>query len=518
MTTTEKFELRQTSVFETATTSSWLIVALGGFAFAVCWLRSFVFPNTAILFWGDAFGFATKGVRIIGGELPYRDFFEFVTPGTDLVYALLFHWLGVSLWLPNLLMCIMAAMATAWMTWCARRLVDGWFVLLPALLMTGFVLSGSLDATHHWFSTLSVMGAVAALFDGVSWRRTLAAGAMCGLAASFTQSKGAAVLVGLLIYLWWKLRRQRSGSALIATRCLQLCVAALVVFVAINGRFIVAAGLHQWLTDVIVFPLRYFGSVSVNNWRGTAIEFAERKSLFKWIFFPFMYLAVPLSYTCVFIEIWRRDDDRDEPWDQLLLLAIAGVAMLAMVAPALSIRRISCAAPPAMILLTWLLWRGGKPWFNVVRALGAMSVAVALAQIVAMHVHHEYILDLPAGRAVIPKQGNAEVYRWMAEHTHPGQWFFGLPPMTLPLGLRNPTPIESPAPGEYCRPEQIHAVIEGLERTRPPLLLLRPSMYVPHLLGYQADHLQPFQDYVFGHYRRTKIFATSDEVWERIGN
>lgn len=516
MTTTEKSGLRQTLVFGTATTSPRLMVALGGFTFSVCWLRSFVFPNTAILFWGDAFGFATKGARILGGEMPYRDFFEFITPGTDLVYALVFRWLGISLWVPNLLMCIMATIATLWVTWCARRLVHGWFVVLPALLMTGFVLSGSLDATHHWFSTLSVLGAVAALFEGVSWRRTLAAGAMCGLAASFTQSKGAAVLAGLVVYLWWKLRRQHSGGALIAKRCLQLCAAALVVFAAINGPFIVAAGLHRWISDVIVFPLRYFGSVPVNNWRGTAIEFAERKGLVKWTCFPFMYLAVPLSYVCIFVAVWRRRDDSDQPWDQLLLLAIAGVAMLAMVAPALSIRRISCAASPAMILLTWLLCRGGKPWFNVSRFLGAVSIAVALAQIAWIHRHHTYLLDLPSGRAVVPEREKAEVYRWMAEHTHPGQWFFGLPPMTLPLGLRNPTPIEAPAPGEYCRPEQIAAVIDGLERTRTPLLLLRPSMYIPHLLGYQADHLQPFQDYLFGHYRRTKVFATSDEVWERI--
>jgi hypothetical protein len=493
------------------------MVALGGFTFTVCWLRSFVFPNTAILFWGDAFGYATKGARILGGELPYRDFFEFVTPGTDLVYALLFRCFGISLWAPNLLMCAMATAATLWMTWCARRLVQGWFVLLPGVLMTGFVLSGSLDATHHWFSTLSVMGAVAALFGGLSLRRTLAAGAMCGLTASFTQSKGAGVLVGLLIFLCWKLRRQRRGSASIAKRCLQLCAAALVVFVAINLRFIVAAGFHLWVADVIVFPLRYFGSVPVNNWHGTAIEFVERKGVLKWICFPFMYLAAPLSYACVFVEAWRcRADDSDKQLDQLLLLAIVGAAMLSMVAPALSIRRVSCAAPPAMILLAWLLGRGGRPWLKVAMALGGVSVAVALAQIAAIQLRHEYLLNLPSGRAVTPERENAEVYRWMAEHTHPGQWFFGLPPMTLPLGLRNPTPIEAPAPGEYCRPEQIAAVIEGLERTRTPLLLLRPSMYVPHLLGYGPNHLQPFQDYVFGHYRRTRTFATGDEVWERM--
>jgi hypothetical protein len=141
---------------------------------------------------------------------------------------------------------------------------------------------------------------------------------------------------------------------------------------------------------------------------------------------------------------------------------------------------------------------------------------VALAQVAAAQLHHADQLDLPAGHVAIRDLRNAQVYRWMASRTHPGQWYFGMPPYTLPLALKNPTPIEAPGPGDYSRPEQIAAVVEGLERTQTEILLLRPPMYIPHLLGYKADHLQPFHDYLFGHYRRTKVFSTGDEVWERI--
>jgi hypothetical protein len=110
------------------------------------------------------------------------------------------------------------------------------------------------------------------------------------------------------------------------------------------------------------------------------------------------------------------------------------------------------------------------------------------------------------------------MYRWTVEHTRPGQWYFGMPPLTLPLALRNPTPIEAPAPGEFSRPEQIAAAVNGLDRTQTTLLVLKPVMYVPHLLGYKADHLQPFQDYLYLHYRRTKIFSNGEEVWERKDN
>jgi hypothetical protein len=278
--------------------------------------------------------------------MPYRDFFDFVTPGSELVYGLLFRWVGVALWAPNLLMCIIAALTTLWVTWCARRLVHGEFVVLPGLLVTGFVLSGSFDATHHWFCTLFVMGAASVLFEGISSRRILTAGALCGIAASFTQSKGAAVVLALLTYLWWKSRQEVGAGKMYRSRGLQLCGAAMVVFAAINLPFILAAGLHRWFAHVIVFPLRYFGTVSANNWHGMVIEFSQKQGMLKWLCLPFLYLSVPVSYIWILVEVWRRrDSDREKCWDQLLLLALLGGAMLIMVAPPCL-----CGGSPARVL------------------------------------------------------------------------------------------------------------------------------------------------------------------------
>jgi hypothetical protein len=138
-----------------------------------------------------------------------------------------------------------------------------------------------------------------------------------------------------------------------------------------------------------------------------------------------------------------------------------------------------------MILLVWLLSRKRRSWQIAARGLAAISAALAVAQVTAAQLHHADQLDLPAGRVAIEDPRTAEVYRWMARQTHPGQWYFGMPPYMLPLALKNPTPIEAPAPGEYSRPEQIATVLEGLERTQTKLLLLRPAMYIPHLLEYK---------------------------------
>lgn len=510
-------KVRSTLIGRESSAPAWMLYVSGAYTFLVCILRSFVLPHTPILSWGDALGYATKGQRLLQGELPYRDFFDFVSTGTDLVYAALFHVLGVSLWLPAVLMAIVAAAAAVCMTWLAGRMLRPPFVLLPALLLTGFVLWGSLDPTHHWFSTLAALGAVATLFDGISDRRILAAGALCGVAATFTQSNGAAVLCGLLVYLGYASRREHTQRSLAAKRSLLLCGAALLVFSVTNGPFVIAAGFPRWFADVIVFPPRYFGSVAANNWHGTIPDFTEKKGWLRWIVFPFLYLSVPLAYGWTLARVCRREREQapDESADRPLLLLTVGVALFAAVASAPSIRRLSCASPPAMILLAWLLSTPGPRWRLAAKGLAALSIAIAFALIAGVHLHRYYPLTLPAGKVVVLDPEIAEVYRSMAQRTRPGQWFFGLPSLTLPLQLRNPTPIEAPAPGDYTRPQQIAEVIAGLERTRTPLLLLRPSMYVPHLLGYRADHLEPFQSYLFTHYRKTRVLATGDEVWER---
>lgn len=482
----------------------WTVLILVGLTFVVCYFRSFLFPAIPTLLWGDQLGVATDASRMLAGQVPYRDYFELLTSGSELFYAGLFKVFGVSLWIPNLVMACLAATTVLFMSLCARHVVRGPFVALPGLLFIGFVLYGSLDAMHHWFSTVVILAAVLVSLNGTTFWRIAAVGALCGLAASFTQSKGAATLLALLIYILWREKRNQAWG-----KCLLLCGMALLVFAVINGPFIWVAGLRSWIASVILFPLRYYSSVSINNWRGAWPDFQGRPGALKWICVPFVYLATPFAYIAVLWTMRRRRDNR------LILITLVGMAMLFAVMPALSIKRISTVSPPAMILLAWLLTRAGKRATIAGAAFAAASLAVAVAMVVRTQTRHWAYLDLPAGRVAITDSAVYEEYRWAAAHTRPGQIYFGMPTMYLPLHLQNPAPVQAPAPSEYARPEQIAAVINALETDRVPLMILRPSMYVPHLLGYPSDHLKPFQDYLYRNYRLTKIFSTEDEVWER---
>jgi hypothetical protein len=463
--------------------------------------------------------------------MPYRDYFQFVTPGADLVYAFLFRHLGLLLWIPNALMVCLAVTGVLLMTLAARKVLHGSLIALPAALTVGFILFGGLDATHHWFSGLIALLAMLVLFPlsgesespeepkkskaSQNWRVALA-GALCGLVASFTQSKGATVTAGFLLYLLWQSFDEKQKASVLCRRCLLLCGAALVVFLAINGPYMAALGMKEWIKWVILFPFRYYPTLPAQTWRSPLDDFRYQTGFIRWICIPFVYLTIPLVYL-VFLRVMyrRRRIEPDQPWNQLLLLAITGLALFLAVAPCLSVMRVSCAGLPGMVLLAWLLNRWGRQGRVAAAALAVLSLAIAVYLPVRNQTMHWHYLDLPAGRTAILDPNRYELYRWMAENTHPGQMYFGVGPLALPLWLQTPPPISAPIPYEYDRPEHIAASIAAMENNRVPLLLLKPYQYLAGTWGYTDDHLRPFQAYLDQHYRYIKTFPAGFELWQR---
>jgi hypothetical protein len=495
----------------------WIVAVSVGLTIASCYLRDFVWPNVAILSWGDQTLFATDGTRIAAGQMPYRDYFQLVTPGTDLVYASLFHHLGVRLWIPNIVMVALAAIGVLLTMLAAGKVLRSGFVALPAALTAGFVLFSGMDATHHWFSAVIAMAAMLVLSHGSSRQHLLTAGTLCGIMASFTQSRGAAVTTGFLIYLVWQSSQKRVQDDGIWRRCLLLCGAAFASFTAINGWYMLQLGLREWSRWVVIFPFKYFPTMPNHTWRALFENFASLSAIGRWVCFPILFVVLPLSHL-VFLWVMhrRRSSEPDEPWDRLLLLAITGLAMLSSVASCPSIMRVSAASLPGTVIFAWLLSRWGRPGKMAAAVLAALAISIALYLPIRNQTMQSYYLDLPAGRAVVHERNRYELYQWMAENTHPGQMYFGITPMSLPLWLQTPAPISAPVPYEYDRPEHIAASIVAIEKNRIPLLLLRPYLYLEGTWGYEPDHLRSFQAYVDQHYRRVKVFSTSDEAWERL--
>lgn len=488
------------------------------FNFLACYFHTFVSVKVPVVLWGDQVGFFNDGSRMVLGQLPYRDYFKIVPPGTDLTYAVLIRAFGVRMWIPNLLMASLTALAALLMTLIASRLMRGPIILLPSLLLASFILLASTDATHHWFSTIAILAALLVMMDGISLPRIAAAGALAGVAACYTQSKGAMAVAAFVVYLVAHANKQSGMPSNGAWRkSLLLCGVAAAVFAAANMYFIQAAGVRIWLYCLVVYPLRYYPSPTINNWRVLIDGFPSHAGLVTWAVSSFVYITVPLAYVVFFAGSRKRwNEERGERRDQLLLVAMTGVAMFLTVASAPSLKRMATVSPPAMILLAWLLSQSGKA-IACLRILLA-NAAIALAITVSLHLQMRSpsYLNLPAGRAAFFDPDLYAEYLWLLQNTHPGEYFFGLTPFYTAFHMLNASPVVDFHDSDYTRPWQVAALVDALESHQVSMLVLRRTRDFLWAAGSPSGHLEPLRVYVSGNYRLTKTFPTGDEVWLRI--
>lgn len=171
-----------------------------------------------------------------------------------------------------------------------------------------------------------------------------------------------------------------------------------------------------------------------------------------------------------------------------------------------------------MILLAWLLNRPGRVAAGFKMMLGTAAIGLAIASPVHIQSRPHLYLDLPAGRAAFSDSSLYDEYSWFLENTHPGEYFFGLPPLYSAFHMRNPSAVEGIHNSEYSRPEQLTALVASLEAHRVPLLVLRQwrDPLPAQDSSPSSDRLSPIRAYVSRNYRLTKTFPSGDDVWERI--
>ena len=483
--------------------------------FLSCYFRLFIFPHTPVLPGGDAIGFFATGERIARGELPYRDFFEFLPVGTDLSYAVLIKMFGFRNWVPDLAMAAIMALVVLLTTLAARRLMFGVATLLPALLVASFALSNeSLNATHHWFCCIAAMTALVVLLGGTTSARIVMAGVLVGIAASFTQTKGIAVTAAFVIYLiWWKKSRRQAALLLIA---------AVTIFALINGYFIAKAGLHEWLFSVVVFPARYFPAPAFNNWRVIKTDFSQHFTPGGFLSFPFVYATMPWVYVLFFAMVFKRskrvqpalDTDVSDGSNEVTLVALTGAALFLAVAPSPALWRLASASPPAMILLTWLV-RQSKPARRTLTCLFAIGgIAVAIGLPLHRQIQWHATLKLPGGRTAFDDPFTYQEYRWLASVTQPGQYAFATPAMYSSFQMANAAPLLRIEATDYTRPQQVNACLRAFDDHAVPLIITRGTLDEP--LQSSSDHSQPYRNYIHANYRVAAVFPNHDVAWERI--
>jgi hypothetical protein len=465
--------------------------------------------HTPFLLGGDQAFFWMNAQRLLHGEQAYRDFFEFTPPGTDLLYLGVFKLFGPRIWTPNL---VVLALGMALCTLCLRiskSIMSRARAALATSLYLVFVIGVTLDGTHHWFSLLAVMGAVALLMKGRTPARIAIAGALLGLAAFITQTRGPVAALGIAAWMTWEGLQSEEPWSMYWQRQILLFAPLIVTWTLLSGYYIGTVGLRQ-LWD---FQVTYVREYKVSGWNALTIGLPEglsRATLLPLVRWSFAYAVLPTVYA---ICLWRSFRISREAHSgigaRLSLLTMVGTAMFVEIAQSPSWFRFYCVSLPGVILLIWLVGELGKVSAHATRLLWIGVMSLAAYQTWSMHAHYSSVEELPAGRAAMPPLA-AEKLTWLAARTQPGQFMLQAewPGMYLPLALRNPIYVESLGFNGAGQLGFVALSIRQLEDKRVQFIVWSPRLESP------SYALAPFRQFLMDHYRPVWRFSDQDEIWE----
>jgi len=173
---------------------------IGLLLFVVTCLYLYLFYDYTILN-GDE-GIVLQGAqRILQGQVLYRDFFSFYTPGSYYWLVLLFRIFGSSILVGRAALVVYGGVFSVLSYLLARRVCSRWSALLAAYVVTLTCLPYRFLVSHNWDSTLL---AYLTLYCAVLWIErgrwgwALGTGSFAALTFLFEQSKGAGLVLGLL--------------------------------------------------------------------------------------------------------------------------------------------------------------------------------------------------------------------------------------------------------------------------------------------------------------------------------
>ncbi|MFI5096469.1 MAG: hypothetical protein ACHQT6_00705 [Candidatus Acidiferrales bacterium] len=493
----------------------WLSIAAGAFGF----FNLFLFPNLPIWTGGDQAIILEDAKRMLNGEALYGDFFQMTFPATQLYYLSLFKLFGPRTWIPNLTLGVLGVALALLIYLVSTRILPPRYAVLPALIWLTLIFHEKLDATHHWFAILAVLSALVVLLECRTPRRIFAAGTLCGLAACFTQSHGVAALLAFGLFLFLQEKTHQDSSQSFTRNCAFLLAGFSLPVVLIVGPFLLQAGWSRFVYCTFIFLFKYYHAFQVaNDWHGyliSQVPLLHSGHVWRLGAFMLVHALVPLIYVLMLVRHSRSAFRNDSVLrSRLLLISLLGLFLFFGVASTPTWSRLYYISSPALVLFVWWVNGTGKVGQPVLTGLYAATFLLLIGFPIAKQVRSHHVLDLPGGRTAFLNAEQFERYRWVAEHTHPGNYFFGgfYPDFYFLLGLNNPAKVPFITPDDYTRPRDVADAMEGLEIHHVGLVIWQNALDLPPIPA--ADHLGPLRAYLHQHYRLVKN-SSEYEAWAR---
>jgi 4-amino-4-deoxy-L-arabinose transferase-like glycosyltransferase len=311
--------------------------------------------------------------RILSGEVLYRDFFSFFTPGSYYWLALRFKVFGDSFLVARAPLLLYGGVLSLLTYLLARRVCSRWISALTAYLLLVVTLPYNFAVLHNWDSI--VIGYMALycgvrLLESSHWAWALAMATLASLTFLFEQSKGAGLILGLGLGFFLIALHQRDRPFLNRS-----CSIAMLFGLAWPAVFVLAyfawkGSLVQMFTDWL-WPLGHYSGANRLQYGSLNIAFATWEELYGGSlahrlvgifltspFFilpvvPFLALGLVVFYTYV-----SRRDRRETPqmrYYVLVCCTILGLALSVVLAGRPDYDHILYIDPPLFLVLSWAL-------------------------------------------------------------------------------------------------------------------------------------------------------------------
>lgn len=423
-------------------------------------------------------------MRMLRGEVPYRDFFYYLPPATPAILTGALAVFGEKLWAARIPLAIDAGILTACAFWLTARLAN-----MRAAAAVGFCFLAfetaehdRLVVDHRWdssaFATLAVVLTISLLDAGVDpssdanrgarWR-AIGAGFFAALAvwATTPLALAAAVLLGAAMVIP-RLRAALPGMLAGAGAC--------------------SAGFFAWLAakhDVAAFwsgiawPATHYAGANrtpygwvIGGYANLFHGVAGGEVVVVAIFLVFLTLPATLPiFAVIGWPLRLRRHPKDEP-EAILLLLASMLALVASTLPRPDLIHLMYVSPVAYALTAGLLYRVVPARVAIAIAFAAVFMASVEDWMSVARWWSEPAMETRVGK-VRGSEGDLRALRLVLDHVRPQDSLFAFPywpNFYFASGARNPTRYAYLQPGMFSSEEE-HAALEELEKDPPRWVL-----------------------------------------------
>ena len=344
--------------------------------------------------------------RILRGEVLYRDFFSYFTPGSYYFLALLFKVFGNSFLVARTALVFFGGIYSAVAYLLARRVCSRASALFVAALVTLTTLPYRFEVLHNWDSTLWACLAVYCAvrwLESPHWKWAFATGSFVSLTCLFEQSKGAGLVLGLGAGLVAITLLDRNRTWWQGTQALGLAAGMVWPFLVTVAYFGAQHSLSLMLADWF-WPLQHYSLANhvpygYQNWSENTrhLLFGSGSLTVRLITIVaispcFLVPALPLVAVGLLVywlvQMWRGREPRAVSAHYVLICAALSGLLLSVVIGRADIIHFMYLMPLFALVLGWMidgrdipgrLFREVKPFFITYSGDCVLAVRDAVA-------------------------------------------------------------------------------------------------------------------------------------------